>query len=110
MELRHQTPAPHKLVAIIVESVLTIEAATRELAAELRSGASQDGWRMSLRMGPGDEYRLPNGDGRVRWELTEQAALFQLFEGTALPVELLSSCAMKPKMSRSGVLGLGRVS
>ena len=98
------------LDALFLETAgwLTIEAATRRLAAELRAGATREGWRMSLRMGPGYDYRLPNGGGRARWDLTQQAALFQLFAGSALPVELLSSCAMMPKMSRSGVFGLGR--
>ena len=99
------------LDALFLETAgwLTIEAATRKLVAELRAELSRSGWRMSLRMGPGYEYRLSNGGGRVRWDLTQQAALFQLFDGCELPVELMSSCAMKPKMSRSGAFGLGRI-
>jgi len=98
------------LDALFLETAgwLTIEAATRKLAADLRTLVAPDGWRLSLRMGPGYEYRLRDGGGRVRWDLTQQAALFELFAGSTLPVELLSSCAMKPKMSRSGVFGLGR--
>lgn len=98
------------LDALFLETAgwLTIEAATRKLAAELRAESKADGWQLSLRMGPGYEYPLHNGGGRVRWDLTQQAALFQLFGDSALPVELMSSCAMKPKMSRSGVFGLGR--
>ena len=72
---------------------------------DLRAGAERDGWKMSLRMGPGYEYKLHNGGGRVRWDLEQQADLFQLFAGSPLPVELLSSCAMLPKMSRSGLFG-----
>ena len=98
------------LDALFLETAgwLTIEAATRKLAAELRAEAAHDGWRMSLRMGPGYEYRQHNGRPRVRWDLTQQTALFRLFEESPVPVELLSSCAMVPKMSRSGVFGLGR--
>jgi hypothetical protein len=98
------------LDALFLETAgwLTIEAATRKLAAELRDESTRDGWRMSLRMGPGYEYRQPNESPRVRWDLTQQAALFRLFEGHPLPVELMSSCAMMPKMSRSGVFGLSR--
>jgi len=62
-----------------------------------------------MRMGPGYEYRLRNSDRRVRWELTEQAALFRLFRDAPLPITLMSSCAMQPKMSRSGIYGLTRV-
>jgi len=98
------------LDALFLETAgwLTIEAATRKLAAELRAEAARDGWQMSLRMGPGYEYRQPDGRPRVRWDLTQQAALFRLFDGSPLPVELMSSCAMSPKMSRSGVFGLAR--
>ena len=96
------------LDALFLETAgwLTIEAATRKLAAELRAEAAQAGWTMSLRMGPGYDYRMSNGAGRVRWDLTQQADLFKLFGEHSLPVELMSSCAMMPKMSRSGVFGL----
>ena len=98
------------LDALFLETAgwLTIEAATRKLVAELRKDLACRGWAMSLRMGPGYEYRLSNGGGRVRWDLTQQADLFELFNGHELPVELMASCAMKPKMSRSGVFGLLR--
>lgn len=98
------------LDALFLETAgwLTIEAATRKLAADLRVKAAHDRRRMSLRMGPGYEYRLQDGGERVRWDLTQQAALFRMFDGRSLPVELLSSSAMMPKMSRSGVYGLSR--
>lgn len=88
---------------------LTIEAVTRKLASQLKQDAAKAGWRLSMRMGPGYEYRLRNSDRRVRWELTEQAALFRLFRDAPLPITLMSSCAMQPKMSRSGIYGLTRV-
>ena len=88
---------------------LTIEAATRKLTGQLQREAAQAGWRLSKRMGPGYDYRLHNSDQRVRWELTEQAELFQLFGETPLPITLMSSCAMQPKMSRSGIYGLSRI-
>ncbi|MEM7224464.1 MAG: hypothetical protein AAF495_15910 [Pseudomonadota bacterium] len=98
------------LDALFLETAgwLTIEAATRAMAAELRAEAARSGSTMSLRMGPGYEYRLHNGGRRVRWDLTEQAAIFRLFDGCDLPMELLPSCAMTPKMSRSGIFGLAR--
>ena len=89
---------------------LTIEAATRKLAVQLQREAAQAGWRLSLRMGPGYDYRIPDSDQRARWELSEQADLFRLFGETPLPITLMSSCAMQPKMSRSGIYGLSRMS
>ncbi len=96
------------LDALFLETAgwLTIEAATRQMAAFLRRETAEEGWRMSLRMGPGYDYPQSNGDGRVRWDLAQQQALFRLFDGNPLPVTLMSSCAMMPKMSRSGVFGL----
>ncbi len=98
------------LDALFLETAgwLTIEAATRKLAAKIRSDAARDGCATSLRMGPGYEYKLHENGERVRWDLVQQQVLFKLFGDTDLPVELLSSCAMFPKMSRSGVYGLTR--
>jgi len=98
------------LDALFLETAgwLTIEAATRKLAAKLRADAALDGWTTSLRMGPGYEYKLHDSGERVRWDLIQQQVLFELFGEASLPVELLSSCAMFPKMSRSGVYGLIR--
>ena len=87
---------------------LTIEAATRQLAADLKRQATNTGWSLSMRMGPGYEYPLKNSDHRIRWDLSEQKALFEMFGKAPLPVALMSSCAMQPKMSRSGVFGLSR--
>ena len=42
------------------------------------------------------------------WPLEEQKSLFALFEGRAISVQLLDSCAMIPKMSRSGLYGVRR--
>lgn len=98
------------LDALFLETAgwLTIEAATRKLATQLRADAARDGWATSLRMGPGYEYKLHENGERVRWDLVQQQVLFELFGEASLPVELLSSCAMFPKMSRSGVYGLIR--
>jgi hypothetical protein len=98
------------LDALFLETAgwLTIEAATRKLATKLRADAARSGWATSLRMGPGYEYKLHANGERVRWNLVQQQVLFQLFGDAPLPVELLSSCAMFPKMSRSGIYGLAR--
>ncbi len=96
------------LDALFLETAgwLTIEAATRQLARHLKEEFGAQGWALSLRMGPGYDYRTQNGGGRVRWDLWQQRELFQMFEGTDLPVKLMESCAMLPKMSRSGIFGL----
>ncbi len=96
------------LDALFLETAgwLTIEAATRQFAREIKQRLDPLGWRLSLRMGPGYEYRTQNGAGRVRWDLWQQRELFRMFGEEPLPVLLMESCAMKPKMSRSGVFGL----
>lgn len=96
------------LDALFLETAgwLTIEAATKRMAADLKRRFAPEGWRLSLRMGPGYDYPAPRGEGRVRWDLTEQRDLFRMFGAQLLPVELMESCAMKPKMSRSGVFGM----
>jgi hypothetical protein len=83
---------------------LGIEAITKAFVAELRQRAEADGLRLTRRMGPGYDYKTENGN--ADWPLQEQRALFALFGDAALPVRLLESCAMLPKMSRSGLLGL----
>ncbi len=86
------------LGALFLETAgwLGVEKATREFSRHLKAQAAKRGLRLSRRMGPG------YGD----WPLEEQAGLFDLFAGDSLPVRLLDSCAMIPKMSRSGLYGL----
>jgi hypothetical protein len=94
------------LDALLLETAgwLCIEAATKSFADDLRTWARGQGLAVSLRMGPGYGYRL---DGKkVSWSLDDQKPLFGLFGDAALPVQLLESCAMLPKMSRSGLFGL----
>jgi cobalamin-dependent methionine synthase I len=73
----------------------------------MRTAAREEGHRVSIRMGPGYVYR--DGDADVCWPLTEQKTLFEVFDGIDLPVHLMESCAMTPKMSRSGIYGLSPV-
>jgi len=96
------------LDALFLETVgwLTIETATKDFARDLKRVLTRQGYGMSLRMGPGYEYALPDTDERVRWDLLEQRELFEMFGNTELPVSLMDSCAMQPKMSRSGIYGL----
>ena len=83
---------------------LGIEQATKQLAIHLREIVSVDGRRLSRRMAPGYGYKI--GSKKCEWLLEEQRVLFELFDQQKLPVQLLSSCAMVPKMSRSGLYGL----
>ncbi len=83
---------------------LGIEWTTRQFSEGLHISAKQNTLRVSCRMGPGYSYSV-NGE-KVRWSLEDQKPLFDVFEGDHLPIELLESCAMLPKMSRSGLYGL----
>lgn len=95
------------LEALLLETAgwLCIEDATRQFKRYLRDEAARCGYRLSIRMGPGYSYRHRGVD--CEWPLQEQKQLFGLFEGVALPVQLLASGAMLPKMSRSGLFGMG---
>ncbi|MDH3662269.1 MAG: hypothetical protein OEU92_19950 [Alphaproteobacteria bacterium] len=93
------------LNALFLETAgwLGIEAATRILSIYLRARAREQGQRLSPRLGPGYSYKL---DGRsVLWPLEQQQTLFKLFADAPIDVELLESCAMLPKISRSGIFG-----
>lgn len=97
------------LEALFLETAgwLSVEQATKSFADALRGWARAAGSGLSPRMGPGYAYHV---DGReVRWRLEDQVPLFALFERERLPVRLLESCAMLPKMSRSGLFGISRL-
>lgn len=94
------------LQALFLETAgwLGIEAATRSLSLRLKALALDRDQRLSPRLGPGYSYKL---DGRsVLWPLEQQQVLFKLFADEPIDVELLESCAMLPKISRSGIFGL----
>jgi hypothetical protein len=93
------------LQALFLETAgwLGIEAATRSLSIHLRADARALGLRLSPRMGPGYSYKL-NGRS-VLWPLEQQQTLFKLFAKDKIDVRLLDSCAMIPKISRSGIFG-----
>lgn len=97
------------LDAVILESAawLAIEAGTRRFASLLGALAAHDGLKPTMRMGPGYSYKV--GGERVTFALDQQRALFSLFDGVHLPVELLDSSVMRPKLSRSGLFGLAPV-
>jgi cobalamin-dependent methionine synthase I len=72
----------------------------RQFRRHLAAGARAQGCRLSPRLGP----------GYLDWPLAEQRALFSVFEGEALPVDLNAYCVMMPKKSISGLFGLRRAS
>lgn len=94
------------LDALLLETAawLCIEDATRQFRGLLRDAAARRGHRITSRMGPGYSYRID--DATCVWRLEEQVSLFALFGAADIPVTLMESCAMQPKMSRSGMIGI----
>ena len=94
------------LEAVLLETAgwLCIEDATRQFTIQIREESASRGCRITSRMGPGYSYRLATEV--VTWPLEAQPTLFGLFDGAELPVTLMSSCAMQPKLSRSGLYGI----
>jgi hypothetical protein len=94
------------LDALLLETIgwLCIEDATRQFKVHLRQEALAKGRRITSRMGPGYSYKVDNA--MSTWPLEEQALLFGLFGAADLPVSLMHSSAMQPKMSRSGLFGI----
>ncbi len=92
--------------AMFLESAawLGVEDVTKQFVLILRTWAKAAGFRITRRLGPGYSYRI---DGqKFQWDLHDQAGLFQCFESVEIPVSILESAAMLPKMSRSGMFGL----
>jgi len=94
------------LEALLLETAgwLGIERATKAFHSNLHGRVAPLGYRLSPRMAPGYSYRVEGRD--VVWDLEQQRELFALFAGHPIPVTLMESCAMKPKMSRSGLYGV----
>jgi len=86
------------LEAVFLESAawLAIERATRSFVSELRRVCADDGLRLTKRLAPG--YK--------DWSLTDQRKIFELFAETVIEITLLDGDCMKPKMSRSGLIGI----
>jgi hypothetical protein len=94
------------LDALLLETTgwLCIEDATRQFKVHLRQESIASGRRITSRMGPGYSYKVDHA--MATWPLEEQALLFGLFGNADLPVSLMHSSAMQPKMSRSGLFGI----
>ncbi len=98
-----------KLVeAVFLETAgwLGIEQLTKLFSTFLRGAVATDGLRLGRRMSPGYSFRV--GRTVCEWHLEDQKGIFGLFDRKKLGVTLLESCAMSPKMSRSGLYGLLR--
>lgn len=85
---------------------LTVEAATRKFVMEQKDIFAEQGFGMTLRMAPGYSFKMKGEQKRAEWPLTDQKALFDALECDDLPIEVLESSAMLPKMSRSGMFGI----
>lgn len=83
---------------------LLVEQATRHLRAHLSRSLSTLGRSLTARLGPGYDYR--DGESRTPWPLEQQHELFRAFGDTELPVRLMDSSAMMPRLSRSGLFGI----
>jgi hypothetical protein len=90
------------LEALFLETAgwLMLEDALRQFRRHLAANARARGCRLSPRLGP----------GYLDWPLDEQRALFALFDGQPVPVDLNAYCVMMPKKSISGLFGLRRAS
>lgn len=94
------------LDALFLETAgwLGIEWTTKAFVRDLQGRVKADGVRVTRRLGPGYQYKV--GGRQVYWPLEQQSRLFSIFDDAELPVTLMESCAMLPKMSRSGLYGL----
>lgn len=94
------------LEALFLETAgwLGIEWTTRAFVRDLQRRIDDEGVRVTRRLGPGYHYKIAGSP--VNWPLEQQHRLFSVFGGMELPVTLMDSCAMLPKMSRSGLYGL----
>lgn len=94
------------LEAVLLESAgwLCLEDATRQFKHLIRDRAATRDKRITSRMGPG--YSYPLEDRQVSWPLEDHPNLFDILGGVRLPAALMSSFAMNPKLSRSGLYGI----
>ena len=92
--------------AVFLETAgwLGIEQLTKLFSTFLRNAVAPDKLRLGRRMSPGYIFRV--GSAKCEWPLQDQKLIFDLFGKNELGVALLDSCAMSPKMSRSGLYGL----
>lgn len=94
------------LEAVFLETAgwVAVEGATQLYADHLTQRVRGEGMQLTRRLAPGYSFRV--GGRKAEWPLEDQKPLFGLFAGRQLPVEIMESCAMTPKMSRTGFYGL----
>jgi len=85
---------------------ITVESSTRRFVAEQKALLAKESFKMTLRLAPGYSFAMKGKGNRTEWPLTDQKSLFDALECEDLPIELLESFAMLPKMSRSGMFGI----
>ena len=92
--------------ALFLESAawMGVENATKQFVLAVRTWAGRNNFRITRRLGPGYSYPI-NGE-QIQWDLSEQKSLFKVLGESEIPITLLESSAMLPKMSRSGLFGL----
>jgi hypothetical protein len=83
---------------------LGVEAVNGRFATHVKEQVIDQGYRLTRRMAPGYSFKENGRD--CSWRLEDQRPLFALFGDTELPVSLLESCVMLPRMSRSGLYGV----
>jgi len=81
-----------------------VEAVNKQFTTHIKEQVVEQGYRLTRRMGPGYTFKKDGQD--CPWALEDQKPLFALFDDTELPVAILESCAMLPRMSRTGLYGL----
>lgn len=101
-EVTRHMNAGEVVEALFVETAawLAVEQATRAFVISLRASLAQRGLAPTRRLAP----------GYSDWSLAEQQLLLSFLGSSnrGMPVEVLASGAMMPKMSRSGLYGLMR--
>ena len=105
-EIAERYAASEPLEAYFLDAAgwLLVEQATRQLRGHFSQSLSTCGRALTARLGPGYDYR--DGATRTRWPLEQQHELFRAFGAVELPVRLLESSAMIPRLSRSGLFGI----
>ena len=108
-ELDHLQNEDKLLETLFFENAgwLGVETVTRRFSQHIRHEASKRGEKMTRRLSPGYSFKLESGVSE--WSLFDQTPLFALFEGKSIPVRILESGAMIPKMSRSGLYGMKKL-
>lgn len=103
---KNLSDADNLLEAVFLETAgwVAIEETTRAFTQLVRKTALEEGLDLSRRLAPGYVFRVDNR--KVDWPLEQQKEFFAIFKTIDLPVSLLESCAMMPKMSRTGFFGL----